>query len=93
MSGRGAQALPGGYAVGEKVFYTGSNQTVSTGDKLVHGQQGVVLGHTILKGKGVVVLYPGNKGNIACLIDQVRRLRAVAAANPTPAPHTSDVPA
>jgi len=62
----------------------------------VHGQQGEVVGPAVLeghKGKGLAMRFPGNKGYITCLIDQVRRLRAAAAANPTPAPHTSDVPA
>ena len=36
--GRG-ELLPGGYKVGEKVFYAGSNQTWDDGDKLAHGQQ------------------------------------------------------
>ena len=30
--------LPGGYKVGKKVLFTGASETVSTGDKLVHGQ-------------------------------------------------------
>ena len=96
MSGRGAQPLPGGYAVGEKVFFTKASQTFADGDKLVHGQQGEVTGPATsesYKGKGVLVRFPGNKGNINCLLDQVRRLRAAAAATPTPAPHTIDVPA
>jgi len=38
--------LPGGYKVGEKVFYTWSSCTLSNGDKLVHGQQGEVTGPT-----------------------------------------------
>ena len=32
--------LPAGYKGGDKVFYTGTSQTVSTGNKLTHGQQG-----------------------------------------------------
>ena len=85
--------LPGGYKLGEKVFYTGESQTASTGEKWVHGQQGEVTGpatgeHT--KGKGVAVRFPGNKGAIECYLTTVRRLPASSAATSTPAcaPHT-----
>ena len=81
--------LPGGYTVGEKVFYTGPSHTFSDEYKLVHGKQGKVMGPAVSeshKGSGVSVLFPGNKGNIECLIVQVRRLRAVPTATPTPTP-------
>jgi len=81
--------------VGEKVFYTGANETFRSGDKLVHGQQGEVTGPATLethKGKGVAVRFPGNKGNVQCRLTQVRRLRAAAAADPPRAcaPHARD---
>ena len=87
--------LPGGYTVGEKVFFTGASQTVSNGDKLVHGQQGEVTGPATLethKGKGVAVRFPGNKFNVNCPLTSVRRLRAAPAATPPRAcaPHTRD---
>ena len=50
------------------MFWTGESQTVSTGDKLVHGQQGEVVGPATSeshKGKGVMVLFPGNKYGIS----------------------------
>ena len=75
--------LPGGYKVGEKVFYTGASQTLSNGNKLVHSQQGEVTGPATLetyKGKGVNVLFPGNKGSVLCLLTSVRRRPAVSAA-------------
>ena len=34
LAAKAAGPLPGGYAVGEKLFYTGSSQTFPTGDKL-----------------------------------------------------------
>ena len=84
--------LPGGYPVGERLFFTGASQTVSNGDKLVHGQQGEVTGPANseeTKGKGVSVRFPGNKGNVSCYLTEVRRLRAVSTATPPPAaPHT-----
>ena len=76
---RDAQPLPGRYKVGEKVFFTAANQTLPSGNKVVHGQQGEVTGPATLeshKGKGVDVLFPGNKGNISCYLTSVRRLKA-----------------
>ena len=93
MSRAAPPPLPGGYKPGEKVFYTGASWTVPSGDKVVHGQQGEVVGPALresVKGKGVKVLFPGNKGNISCYLTQVCRLRAAPAAKPTPAPHTND---
>ena len=69
--------LPGGYTVGEKVFYTDTNQTFPSGNKLVHGQQGEVTGPATAethKGKGVDVRFPGNKGDVCCYLIEVRRL-------------------
>ena len=79
--------LPGGYTVGDKVFYTGASHTFDDGDTLVHGGQGEVAGPATgenTKGKGVAVLFPGNKLNVACYLTNVCRLRAASAA----APHT-----
>ena len=67
--------LPGGYTVGEQVYFTGHSQTVENGDGLEHGKRGEVAGPAIcerLKGKGVAVLFPGNKGVIN-VIDVCRR--------------------
>ena len=85
-------ALPGGFKVGEKVFYTAANQTLSNGDKLVHGQQGEVTGPATaesVKGKGVNVRFPGNTGNISCFLTEVRRFRTASAPTP-PTPPTRD---
>ena len=70
--------LPGGYTVGEQVYYTWTSQTVENGDRVEHGKQGEVAGPAITeshKGKGVAVRFPGNKGAISCHLDQVRRRR------------------
>ena len=79
--------------MGEKVFYTEANETFADGDKVVHGQQGEVTGPATaesVKGKGVNLRFPGNTGLIACLLTNVRRLRAASAATPPPAPHTRE---
>ena len=85
MSRDAPPALPGGYKVGDKVFYTGASQTFPSGDKLVHGGQGEVVGPATseqAKGKGVDVRFPGNRGDVQCYLVTVRRLRAAPAAHP-----------
>ena len=55
--------LPGGYVVGEQVYYTGTTKTFETGDRLENGKQGEVVGPATseaAEGKGVGVFYPGN---------------------------------
>ena len=82
MSRDAPPPLPGGYKVGEKVFYARASFTFPSGDKLVHGQQGEVTGPATAeshKGKGVEVLFPGNKGTLDCGLNQVRRRRRHAA--------------
>ena len=82
--------LQGGYKVGEKVFYTGASKTLPSGDKYVQGQQGEVAGPAtleryqgfVVRYKGLVVHFPGNRGIVACWLTEVRRLRAASAATP-----------
>ena len=67
-----------GDKVGDKVFYTGWGGDFPSGDKVVYGQQGEVMGPAATKAtkdKGVNVLFPGNKGSINCYLTSVRRLR------------------
>ena len=81
-------ALPGGYTAGDTVFYTGVSETLSSWNKLVHGQQGEVMGPgTSSKrtaGMGVAVRFPNNKASIGCFLFEVRRLHA---AHAVPPPH------
>ena len=77
--------LPGGWKATDLPYFTGESQTFPSGDKLVHGQQGEVVGPATsekTKGKGVKVLFPGNKGWIDCFLTTVRRHRAAPAATP-----------
>ena len=68
--------LPGGYAVGETVYYTGKSKTLTSGDnKLTNGQAGEVTGHPdsdhATFGKGVAVKFPGNKADVFCYITSI----------------------
>ena len=80
--------LPGGFVVGEQVYYTGASKAFRHGDRLEHGKQGEVVGPATCeshKGKGVAVHFPGNKGAISCYLHQVRRGRRRAAHPQLPA--------
>ena len=72
-----AAPLPGGYAVGETVYYTGTGKTFENGDWIQYGSQGKVEGPVTgeeLNGEGVAVLFSGNKCMDDCLLTQARRL-------------------
>ena len=86
--------LPGGYVVGEQVYYTGASQALESGDWVEHGKQGEVVGPATsesTKSKGVAVLFPGNKGAIEIALHWVRHCRRRAAHHNSPPlqlPHT-----
>ena len=68
--------LPGGYAVGEKVYFTGHSKTLRTGDKFTHGRAGEVAGPATSRthlGEGVSVMFPGNTESISCDLTQLSR--------------------
>ena len=52
----GAQAsrepLPGGYALGEQVYFTGTSKRFEDGDRLEHGKQGEVVGPAVSQSCG-----------------------------------------
>ena len=79
--------LPGGYTVGEQIYFTGTSQTFERGDRLEHGKQGEVVGPATsesLRGKGVDVRFHGNVGLVSCYPTQVSRRRRRAATPTAP---------
>ena len=83
-----AQPWPGGYEEKDRVFFTGTSRTLPGGDKLVHGQQGEVVGPAkgTLKGKGVRVRFSDHKKRVQCELATVRRHSAASTATPPPPP-------
>ena len=65
--------LPGGYAAGDRVYYTGDSQTHSEGYTWAHNQGGVITGPSTggLGDKGVDVMFAGNKGSVNCLLTEL----------------------
>jgi len=82
--------LPGGYRVGDEVFYTGAwGKTCASGNRLVYGGKGEVVGPATgetHKDKGVGVMFPGNTGQVNCLLTSLTSLSR--AAPPTTLPTT-----
>ena len=75
----------GGWEVKDLPYFTGMSKTFPSGNKLVHGQQGEVVGPGTLEdyvGKGVAVLFPGNKGWIDLLLSDVCRQPCTITAGP-----------
>ena len=68
--------LPGGYALGETVVYVAEDFTFASGNRLAHGAAGEVMGPTAVghvAGKGLSVLFPGNRATVACELADLRR--------------------
>jgi len=65
--------LPGGHRLGDRLYYTGVNKSFKSGNKLMYGQQGAVVGPATDKhqGNGLKLQFPGNRSsqsvNIASL--------------------------
>ena len=70
--GAGGSMLPGGFRLGQKLFFMGANQTLASGDRLTHGQQGEVVGHTILERcHALGMKFSENRQNVYCYIDEL----------------------
>ena len=67
--------LLGGYRVGDEVFYTGASQTFRSGNRLVYGGKGEVVGPATGEevSTGVSVQFPGNTDPVECSLDQLSR--------------------
>ena len=65
-----ADTLPGGYAVGDAVFYTGESLTAANGARWAYGAKGEVRGPA---NEGVAVKFVGNEGNVTCYLATLSR--------------------
>ena len=69
LSYRDPGPLPGERSLGERLHYIGMSETYRNGDKLIHGQQGEVMGPALseeLRGIGLNMKFAGNSENIEC---------------------------
>jgi hypothetical protein len=67
--------IPGGYKVGEKVFWIGENESLSSGERLEFGMQGEVMGRATQGGciddTCVAVQFKGNQRVTDVLLDLI----------------------
>ena len=74
------EALPGGFKVGQLLYFVGFSETFASGNRVVHGQLGEVMGPASLeshKGRGVAIRFPGNKANVNCFLTSLSRVAPV----------------
>jgi hypothetical protein len=66
--------LPGGFEVGDTLYYCGASETLPSGRRLDHGGQGVVAGASSAQSEGkVAVRFVGNPGSISCFLSTLSR--------------------
>ena len=81
--------LPGGYAAGEQVYYTGESARLADDVKLTYGQAVEVLGPATAAthvGKGLCVIFPGNRASIDCHLANLSGTPPPPGGLPTPSP-------
>ena len=71
--------LPGGWKAADPTYWIGASETIGGGNKLVHGQQGEVMGPYPGHEDEIAVKFPGNKANIGCLLTELSRSPPVRA--------------
>ena len=65
---------PGGYTVGETVYFVGKNWTAENGDRVVYGEQCVVMAQKPGDSHRLVIKFLNNNGKIICRIsDELSR--------------------
>ena len=83
---RSQAALAGGYRLGETLYYIGSSQTFPSGNKLVFGKQGEVMGPGAAPDEKtrIGMMFPGNKGKVNCVLATLSRTPPVRRVSPPP---------
>lgn len=74
---RGGKRLPGGFDVGDVVYYQGAPHTFASGDRLAPGLRGVVSGPAIAPGtsaeEDLAVLFDGNRTRVTVQVASIAR--------------------
>ena len=68
--------LPGGYRVGDTVFYAAPSEKLSNGDRVLYGEEGEIVGPATSethKDNGVAVKFSANTRAVSCYITQLGR--------------------
>ena len=66
--------LPGGFSLGEKLYWNGRSEIFPSGNRLVHGKQGEVMGPDDNGDPNRLnVHFPGNKDGVRCQLTKLNR--------------------
>ena len=66
--------LPGKYKLGDMLYNTAESETFPSGNRVVHGAQGQVVGPAMThEGKGLQLMFEGNTSPITFHIDKLSR--------------------
>ena len=65
--------LPGGFSIGEKLYYTGGNYFFDNGDRLLPHEQGEVMGPSTSVEGQLMLKFPKNKRTVKCRVDELSR--------------------
>jgi len=79
--------LPGGFHLGESVYYTGAGEMWDDGDRLEYGARGQIAGVSD-DDHSVEVSFPGNMDIVDCLLTDLSRTWPPVP--PTPPPKTTE---
>ena len=69
----GQPSIAGSCASGDAMHYSADNKTLASGNKLVYGQLGEVIGPDPNDADRVTMKFPGNPGIVACLVTQLSK--------------------
>ena len=67
-----ATTLPGGYRVGDTIFYVGTNAKLSNGDRVQYGEEGEIIGPATFDNR-VAVKFTANKVMVNCYLTTLSR--------------------
>lgn len=65
--------LPEGYQLGDRLYFVGEGQRFRNGDRLVHAQQGEVVGGSIGSPSRLLLHFDGNRIHMSCTLDVLSR--------------------
>ena len=67
------QQLPGGYTLGETVYFVGTNQVFDRANRIVHGEQGQLVGRPADQEDRLALKMPANENFITLQTHEVSR--------------------
>ena len=68
--------MPGGFEIGDEIWFKGSSCYFDDGDKVEYGMKGkITKEHSKEPDKRVLGMFPGNKGTVGLLLSNPKRMK------------------